>query len=92
MLGRRPVNVQFKRQFRWLNNSIEVTTEIWSSGGTAVDTLSVGDEFFVRYVPQSRFFQMQELDTQGYALTKDEISKINRGERVKIISTAGEKV
>jgi hypothetical protein len=89
MLGRRPVNVQFKRRFQWMSNSIEVTTEIWSSGGTQVHNLSVGDEFFVRYVPQSRFFQMQELDTKGYALTQDEIAKLNRGERVTIRSTAG---
>jgi hypothetical protein len=91
MLGRRPVNVAFKRHFAWQSDSIEVTTEIWSTGGSVVHNLSVGDEFFVRYVPQSRFFQMQELDTAGYTLTADEIAKLNRGEHVTIRSVVGKK-
>jgi hypothetical protein len=90
MLGRRPVNLKFKRRFRWQNESLEVTTEIWSDGGTRVNYLSAGDEFFVRYVPQSRFFQMQELETRAYHLSKDEIARINSGEHITIRSVIGE--
>ncbi|MCI0416529.1 hypothetical protein L0222_27490 [bacterium] len=89
MLGRRPVNVQFKRRFEWNSNKISLSTEIWTTGGTQIQDLSVGDEFFVRYVPQSRFFQMQELHTQPYILTQDEIARLNRGERIVIRSEAG---
>jgi hypothetical protein len=89
MLGRRPVSLQFKRLFQWQNGSMELTTEIWSEGGARVKYLSVGDEFFVRYVPQSRFFQMQELETRAYHLSSDEIANINRGQRVTIRSLIG---
>ncbi len=89
MLGRRPVNVQFKRRFEWSGNKISLNTEIWKTGGPEIHDLSVGDEFFVRYVPQSRFFQMQELDTKAYFLTPDEIARLNRGERLTIQTEVG---
>ncbi len=40
--------------------------EISAQLGTRVKALSVGDEFFVRYVPQSRYFQSQELDIEAW--------------------------
>jgi hypothetical protein len=89
MLGRRPVNVQFKRNFQWSGNKISLNTEIWRTGGPEIHDLSVGDEFFVRYVPQSRFFQTQELDTKAYLLSQDEIARLNRGERVIIKTEVG---
>ena len=35
-----------------------------------IDKLMIGDEFFVRYVPQSMYFQPIELDVNGTYATK----------------------
>lgn len=37
----------------------------------------IGDEFHVRYVPQSRYFQPQELAMSAQALTDDELRELN---------------
>ena len=39
-----------------------MTDELQLEAQTRLSALSIGDEFFVRYVPQSRYFQSQELD------------------------------
>ena len=63
---------------------MSLTDEIWSDGPVNVAALSVGDEFFVRYVPQSRFFQSQELDLTSRRLTQQQIQTLNNGQRVTI--------
>ena len=40
--------------------------------------LSIGDEYFVRYVPQSRYFQSQELIISGENCNKKVIDEINK--------------
>ena len=42
-----------------------------------INEMSVGDEFFVRYVPQSRYFQSQELSISGEKLSKSELNTLN---------------
>ena len=37
-----------------------------------------GGEFFVRYVPQSRYFQSQELDISEYNFNNEELRIINK--------------
>ena len=39
--------------------------------------LSVGGEFFVRYVPQSRYFQSQELEIQSFEFTENMLNELN---------------
>ena len=39
--------------------------------------LSLGDEFFVRYVPQSRYFQSQELEISGDSFNQEKLNEIN---------------
>jgi hypothetical protein len=85
MLGRRPVPVVFRRQFDL--SSMTLVTEISAQEGTRVKALSVGDEFFVRYVPQSRYFQSQELDVEGVLLNASQLAALNRGETVKLTSS-----
>jgi hypothetical protein len=87
VLGRRPVPVHFRRTFRWSNDAIDIVDEIHIQAEVELSSLSIGDEFFVRYVPQSRFFQMQELQTKARSLTSEEIERLNRKERVEIRQT-----
>jgi len=40
--------------------------------------LLIGGEFFVRYVPQSRYFQSQELEISESILDNNELKKLNQ--------------
>lgn len=84
MLGQRPVPVAFTRRF-WLEDDRAVLEdELHLEGSIGVAALSVGDEFFVRYVPQSRYFQAQELDMQGYQITPEQTASLNRDRRLVV--------
>jgi hypothetical protein len=43
-----------------------------------VTKVAIGDEFHPRYVPQSRYFQPQELEMSGVRLSAEEIDRLNR--------------
>lgn len=85
MLGRRPVPITFRRQFDL--QSLTLTTTIQVQSGTKLTALSAGDEFFVRYVPQSRYFQSQELEVSGLMLSSAQIDALNRGEAVTLTAS-----
>ena len=76
MLGQRPSPVSFRRQVQ-LGDSVTVTDTLTLEGDVRVTSLAVGDEFFVRYVPQSRYFQSQELAVSGVKLTPEELKELN---------------
>lgn len=84
MLGRRPVGVFFRRRFERAGDAMSLTDEIWSDRALRITALSIGDEFFVRYVPQSRYFQSQELNVAAYRLTPAQIQDLNNGQRLKL--------
>ncbi|MBI4311506.1 MAG: hypothetical protein HY681_06960 [Chloroflexi bacterium] len=84
MLGQRPVPLAFKRNFRIEGGTAILEDELHLEGNHKIAALSVGDEFFVRYVPQSRYFQAQELDIQGYPITAQDIAALNREKRLVI--------
>ena len=84
MLGRRPVGVQFRRQFSFDMNTIFLSDELHLQDDIRFKSISVGDEFFVRYVPQSRFFQIQELDAQGSTLEPQQVENLNRQKHMTI--------
>lgn len=79
MLGRRPVGVRFSRRLQMKQDHITMTSQLESDQTSHFTALSLGDEFFVRYVPQSRYFQAQELDVQGYILSKSDLQALNQG-------------
>jgi len=47
-------------------------------GDARFQALSIGDEFFVRYVPQSRYFQSQELAVAGHQVEPDTLAALNQ--------------
>lgn len=77
MLGQRPSLVSFKRSVRFGGGEVTVEDEISLEGDIKVTRLAFGDEFFVRYVPQSRYFQSQELGVSGDEATADELAELN---------------
>ena len=84
MLGQRPVPIRFSRCLRLEGEAITLTDELHLNGNASLTALSVGGEFFVRYVPQSRYFQSQELDTQGYMLDEYQIRALNDKQHLSI--------
>lgn len=88
MLGRRPVPVRFRRSLWVEGETIHLTDELQREGDASLEALSVGDEFFVRYVPQSRYFQSQELDVQGHRLDAEQVQAFNQGQRLVIEQTS----
>ncbi len=77
ILGQRGVDINFKRKFRIEERKFIIEDTLENKTGNMFKRLSFGDEFFVRYVPQSRYFQSQELEIEGYNATEDEIKKFN---------------
>ena len=77
MLGQRPSPVSFKRNVSFSENEVTVEDALNLTGAINVTRLSFGDEFFVRYVPQSRYFQSQELGIAGEEATTDELKQLN---------------
>jgi hypothetical protein len=78
ILGQREVPVMFKRKVQINNHSVEIIDELNIKGNFRFKNLSFGDEFFVRYVPQSRFFQSQELEIKGEELNAEKVQKLNK--------------
>ncbi len=87
MTGLKPVPVRFQRNIKRRNREIEVQTQLWLEGNHQVKALHIGDEFPARYVPQSRYFQPQELDVQGYTLSPDEITHLNQKRILTVVET-----
>ena len=92
MLGQRPVPIRFIRKLELQDDKIIWTNEIFLEGDAKVEAMSLGDEFFVRYVPQSRYFQLQELDVTAFSLNADHIKALNDRKHIvvkQVISTEG---
>lgn len=84
MLGQRPVPIHFNRRMRLEGETIILSGELHLADKVRLTALAVGDEFFVRYVPQSQYFQSQELDAQGYRLDKSHVRVLNDGQAIII--------
>ena len=78
ILGRRPVAATFKRTFKVEPEALTVTSRVNVNGRIHFEKLSFGDEFSVRYVPQSRYFQQQELEVQGKLLAPSELAELHQ--------------
>ena len=78
ILGQRTVPVRFCRRFTFNNGKIKLTDELKLQQRVRFKSLSIGDEFFVRYVPQSRYFQKQELGISCSIINESNLSKFNK--------------
>ncbi len=86
ILGQRQMPIKFERSFKIdQNNTAIITDYIEMEKSLKFKSFSVGDEFFVRYVPQSRYFQSQELDLAGIELNKEQLEKLNSNKKIKIV-------
>jgi len=82
MLGNRPAPVFFKRTLEIMTDRIVLKNLIKIQDNVKFTRLFFGDEFFVRYVPQSRYFQSQELDVSGDFLDESELYELNTTKQI----------
>lgn len=85
ILGQRPAPVRFHRRMLLQSGELVLTDEICLEGSVRFEALSVGDEFFVRYVPQSRYFQAQELSASAYELDEIALARLNSERSLTLI-------
>ncbi len=78
ILGQRNLPVLFKRTLEISDDIITIHNRIELTKGLMLKSLSIGDEFFVRYVPQSRYFQSQELTIEGWNADNKTLESINK--------------
>ena len=61
-----------------------MTDQVQLTENISCSKLSIGDEFFVRYVPQSRYFQSQELQIEAVTLPEKQLTNLNQGKKIVI--------
>ena len=70
--------VEFCRKIVFNEGDVKVEDMIKLKPSEKFVSLKIGDEFSVRYVPQSLYFQSQELNIDGFRLDSDALEKLNR--------------
>ncbi|MBC86558.1 MAG: hypothetical protein CL677_05200 [Bdellovibrionaceae bacterium] len=76
VVGVRRSKVPFKRIISF-NASLSVLDEIVANENSLIK-LCYGDEYFVRYVPQSNYFTLNDLNPPGETFNSDSLQKIYR--------------
>jgi len=79
--------LRFERTIDLHGDSLLVKDTIELDAGVQVRRLLLGDEMPVRYVPQSRYFQPQELGVEGYWISPEDLGKLNARRRLVIERT-----
>lgn len=84
--GQRKSPIRFSRSLKIEGDGISLVTELELSGVSEIKALSIGGEFFVRYVPQSRYFQSQELDIEAWRANAEDVRRINVEKKYRHLS------
>ena len=87
MLGSRPVPARFRRQIQLGGETLLVKDEITLEKDLQFHSLSMGGEFFVRYVPQSRYFQRPELEIASHTLAPHLLKQLGEQKGIAITRT-----
>lgn len=75
---------KFRRTIRFAPRAVTIVDRIERGGGPAFEKVKIGDDFSVRYVPQSRYFQRFELGVFGSYLSPQDLEKLNRDGAIEI--------
>jgi len=79
--------VTFRREVALSDQLLRVRDSIELKGNTTFSSLQIGDEFFVRYVPQSAYFQSQEFDAKGFFLSEEQLAMLNEKKSIVLEHT-----
>ena len=75
--------VHFKREINY-SEIVEVVDTVNLLGNDTFKSIDVGDEFFVRYVPQSMYFQPEELKIKGFTFDDELLRRLNEDKEIVI--------
>lgn len=75
---------RFHRRIQFEHGRVVVTDRITRGRGPAFTKVKLGDDFSVRYVPQSRYFQGYELQVSGSYLAPRDLQRLNREGSVEV--------
>lgn len=76
--------IRFQREIKYENETIEIIDSIELKTSKTIQSGKIGDEFSIRYVPQSLYFQSQELDVDGFYLEREMIDKLNHDKKLEV--------
>ncbi|MDP2942708.1 MAG: hypothetical protein Q8O36_04275, partial [Candidatus Omnitrophota bacterium] len=76
--GATPAPIKFLRKIAFDEKSLIITDRLEIDGSMSIKRLMIGDEFNHRFVPQSMYFQSQELGISGFYLTEEMLETLNR--------------
>lgn len=86
----KPVGLPFSRSISWDEHGPVITDIIGPTElGSMPERLLVGGEFHIRFVPQSRFFQVHELEVEPRELSPAELKVLSQGQRLERILRCG---
>jgi hypothetical protein len=78
---------RFRRTISFVEGGMSVTDRITRGGGAAFVKLKIGDDFSVRFVPQSRYFQRFELGVFGMYVSDEDLARLNRQGTIEVRRT-----
>jgi len=78
------VPIKFNRIIEYSDTNIAVQDRIKLLKNESFNSLMIGDEFSVRYVPQSLYFQSQELEISGFHFRDDFLKTLNDNKEIAI--------
>ncbi|MCK4794787.1 MAG: hypothetical protein KAV87_64255 [Desulfobacteraceae bacterium] len=84
VVGKRLAPVTFQREITLGDSEVFVKDTLHPEGRVRFNKLQIGDEFSVRYVPQSLYFQSQELGVKGWQADREFIDRLNNGDEITI--------
>jgi hypothetical protein len=79
--------LSFTRTIELQGDRILITDRLEKDEEEPVQRIYVGDELPLRYVPQSRYFQPQEFDVDGWLPPEDAIQRLNRNRSLTLRQT-----
>jgi hypothetical protein len=82
VVGKRLAPVAFRREITLGDGIVCVKDRLQREGRVRFRELQIGDEFSVRYVPQSLYFQSQELQIEGWQADSDYLTRLNSSQAV----------
>jgi hypothetical protein len=84
MTRARGVQIRFHRVIERQNDVLLMSDTITVGEGVRVRRLMLGDEMPIRYVPQSRYFQPQELDVEAWFAPREAVERLNVNRRLRV--------
>ncbi len=88
ILKNKPSVIQFKREITFMEKECVIRDEIQKNNfTTAIARCTLGDEFSIRYVPQSLYFQSQELGIEAYEMNKEQLHILNQSRSMTFTRT-----